>query len=549
MVLAAAMLVAAMVLGWWMRVRPEAGETPPPVVAVRAFRNLSAGGSQSHFSEGMTEEIRGQISKIAALRVLSRSAVEQFGDAEVAAIAREFGTTHLVEGSVRVEGARVRVAVELVDALTQQTSWSEQYDRELTDILAVQSDVALQIAERLAATVSPAERQRVDQRAAQVPEAYALYLRGQAMRGSLDPQRNLDAIRLFEQALALDPRLARAKAALAYRVFFRAYTEDRKFADDAMRLARDAATLDPALAAPHFVLGSAFGLLGRLEQSRLAFLRALELDPNHVPSMQNLSFASAMSGQLDESLYWARRAWPLSARTAIDAYHISWPLLPLRDDALSRRWLAYAARLPHHARTQISTAILEVYRGELAAALDRLRATARQDGGNSEVVFAQNDLAVLAAADDAEALNEAMFRTAPEVAGILLPESGRLRYAFLLQRRDAARARELIAESETRARTRIASGDLAFATFMDVGVARALVGDADGAIAELERAYDAGWRDYAVAAVDPMLAGVRDHPRFRALLDRARTDVAAQRERATQRGLLDFAPLLGRPLE
>jgi hypothetical protein len=98
-------------------------------------------------------------------------------------------------------------------------------------------------------------------------------------------------------------------------------------------------------------------------------------------------------------------------------------------------------------------------------------------------------------------------------------------------------------------RARIASGDLAAATFIEAGVARALLDDASGALAGLERAYEAGWRDYGIAAIDPMLAGMRDDPRFGALLDRARTDVAAQRERARQRGLLDFAALLGRPLE
>ena len=237
------------------------------------------------------------------------------------------------------------------------------------------------------------------------------------------------------------------------------------------------------------------------------------------------------------------------ARGPGDAYHISVPLLLLRDDELSRRWLAHAERLRDFSRTQITAANLEVYRGDIAGALARVRARAQKEAGNSEVRFTLNDLAVLAAADDAETLNEEMFRTAPEVPGFLLPESGRLRYAFLLQRRGDARARGLIEESETRVRARIASGDLAAATFMEAGVARALVGDANGALAELQRAYDAGWRDYGIAAIDPMLAAVRDDPRFRALVDRARTDVAAQRERARQRGLLDFAPLLGRRLE
>jgi hypothetical protein len=258
---------------------------------------------------------------------------------------------------------------------------------------------------------------------------------------------------------------------------------------------------------------------------------------------------NAISGQLDEGLYWARRAWPLSARGPNDAHFISWPLLLLRDDELSRRWLAHAERLPDYSRTQITLAVLEVYRGDVMGALTRIRAKAQKASANSELRFTLNDLAVLTAANDAEILNEEMFRAAPEVPGVLLPESGRLRYAFLLQQRGDARARGLIEESENRVRARIASGDHAAATFMEASVARALVGDADGALAEFQRAYDAGWRDYGIAVIDPMLATLRGDPRFRALIDRATTDVASQRERARQRGLLDFASLLGRPLE
>ena len=217
-----------------------------PLVAVRAFRNLSPDPAQSYFTEGVTDEIRGQLSKISALRVLSRSAVEQFGSADGPSIAREFGVHSLVEGSVRLERDRVRVAVELVDAATQQTRWSEQYDRQLVG--------RAQRAERSrAADRAAAGRHLVACRAArasrscrrQNTEAYELYLRAQAMSGLADPKRNRQGIELLQQALALDPQFALAKARLAYRVFFRSYTEDRKYADDAVELALEAAAIDP----------------------------------------------------------------------------------------------------------------------------------------------------------------------------------------------------------------------------------------------------------------------------------------------------------------
>ena len=289
--IAAAILIVAVAAAVWLgRSRgAPADQQASPLVAVRAFRNLSQDPSQSYFTEGMTDEIRGQLSKIAALRVLSRSAVERFRDADGPTIARDFGVQSLVEGSVRIERNRVRVAVELVDAATQQTRWSEQYDRELADVLHVQREVALQIAQRLAATLTPAERARVEKLPTQNTEAYALYLRAQAVGGGPDITRNHQGIALLEQALALDPQFALAKARLSYRVFFRAATEDRKYADEAIKLALEAAAIDPTLADPHMTLGSVYGQFGRLEQARQSFLRALELDPNHGASMNNLS--------------------------------------------------------------------------------------------------------------------------------------------------------------------------------------------------------------------------------------------------------------------
>ncbi len=545
-----ALLVAAVAAAaWtWRTGEPAAADVTSPLVAVRAFRNLSPDPAQSFFSEGVTDEIRGQLSKISALRVLSRSAVEQFGSADGPSIAREFGVHSLVEGSVRLERDRVRIAVELVDAATQQTRWSEQYDRQLSDVLSVQSEVALRIAQQLAATLSPDERARVEKLPTTNTKAYELYLRARAITGLADPSRNAAASELLQQAIALDPQFALAKATLAYRVFFRSYIEDRKYAAAAIALALDAAAVDPTLADPHFVLGSAYGLLGRIEQSRQSFLRALELNPNHLGSMDNLSFTYALAGRLDESLYWARRGWPISAKQANAFYHISVPLIWMRDDELSRRWLAEAERQGDAARTRMMLAAVQFYRGDIAGALDRARAAAERFAGNEEIAFVRNDLAILAGAADAEGLTEAAFRSAPEVPGGVLLESSRVRYAFLLQKRDPARARALIEEAESRARPRIAAGDLAASTFMEVAATRALLGDKKGALVELQHAYESGWRDDAVAAIDPMLAGLREHADFQSLLERARIDVAAQRDRARERGLLDLSSLIGRPL-
>jgi tetratricopeptide (TPR) repeat protein len=180
--------------------------------------------------------------------------------------------------------------------------------------------------------------------------------------------------RLLERAIQLDPRFAVAKVALAYRTIFRGYTEGPQTVDRGIVLARDAAEIDPMLAAAHETLGTGYVLKGMDAQARLAFLRALELDPNSVTAMHNLSINEVQYGRLDDALMWVRRSFGLSARTGNDYYHVCVPLVLLRDDEVTWRWLSQAERRdPQSSRVQTHLAYTEMLRGDVAAALSRLR--------------------------------------------------------------------------------------------------------------------------------------------------------------------------------
>lgn len=164
-------------IAWFSRAPTAVAPTEPerPLLAVRPFRSLSADQQQGYFAAGVTEEIRGQLSQVSSLRLLSRNALDGYQD-DVARAVRDLGIRNIVDGSIRVEGGRVRVSAELVDASTQQTRWSNNYDRELADVLAVQSDIAQQIARALSASLSPSEQQRIEKRPTANLEAYSLYL-------------------------------------------------------------------------------------------------------------------------------------------------------------------------------------------------------------------------------------------------------------------------------------------------------------------------------------------------------------------------------------
>ena len=216
---------------------------------------------------------------------LSRNGLDAYKDDATRAV-RELGLRHLVDGSVRVDGNRVRVSAELVDASTQQTLWSEQYDRDRADVLTVQSQIAQQIARSLQASLSPAEQRRIEKRPTDNLDAYALFV--QARQANIgDRARNVEAIERLRGALALDPQFALARGHLAYRLLFMASYDGPSYLDQAIAEAETAVRMDSSLSYGYFALGTAYGRKGLAAQSREAIDRALELDPNNTAAINN----------------------------------------------------------------------------------------------------------------------------------------------------------------------------------------------------------------------------------------------------------------------
>jgi adenylate cyclase len=213
----AALTVASLTSGYWFTRPATAGE---PSIAVLPFANMSADKDNEYFADGMHDMILTHLSRVKALKVISRTSVMRFRgeDRDVPEIARALGVAHIVEGSVQRAANRLRINVQLIEAATDKHLWAENYDRDIADVFAVQSEVAEHIVAAVRGSLAPQERRRMEQVPTANTEAYDLYLRAKALylSSSSTPENRLTMQTLLERAVAKDPALALAHATLAH---------------------------------------------------------------------------------------------------------------------------------------------------------------------------------------------------------------------------------------------------------------------------------------------------------------------------------------------
>jgi TolB-like protein/Flp pilus assembly protein TadD len=338
---------------------PEPLETAAAVadrasVAVLPFENLSPDADDAYFADGVHDEIISQLSKIAALKVTSRTSVMQYrGEARnVRKIARELRVRNVVEGTVRRAGDRVRITAQLIDAEADEHLWAESYERELHDIFAIQSDVAQQIAAALRATLTLAEIERIEARPTENLQAYDLYLRGRSReRREAGPWPFHEAVAYYEQAVELDPEFVDAWSRLAIALFelagrygeVEARPRGKEALDRASYLAPDAVQtriaqgyyyyrgyrwdqavlhfsaaerLQPSNAEIPLLLGFVIRGQGRWEEGLQKIRRAAELDPLNAEALAQLGVSLGLMGQVAQARPHLERA------ASVDPLHL-----------------------------------------------------------------------------------------------------------------------------------------------------------------------------------------------------------------------------------
>jgi serine/threonine-protein kinase len=365
----------------------EVSSTPAPTaapaksIAVLPFENLSEDKANAYFATGMQDEILTRLASIRDLKVISRTSTLKYQShpEDLKTVGAQLGVASVLEGSVQRAGEQVHINLQLIDARDDSHLWAQSYDREIKDIFAVERDVAQSVADALKAQLMPAEAARVAATPTQNPAAYDLYLRGMAHFNKAYDQDVLtaaempQAIRLFEQALAADPKFALADAQVAYAnmfIYFNApdRTETRLAA---ARTAVDRAlALQPDLGEAHLALGL-YHYWGRrdygpaLEQLRLA----RDALPNSADVVTITAAVARRQNRWNDAIAGFRQATLLDPRSAIALDQLALCYSALRRyaeaDRVFGQAVALAADPVDERMTQAQSALM--WRGDLAS--------------------------------------------------------------------------------------------------------------------------------------------------------------------------------------
>jgi serine/threonine-protein kinase len=287
-------------------------------VAVLPFENMSTDPENEYFSDGITDDIIAQLSKVSALKVISRTSSMQYKKTskKITTIAQELGVGAILEGSVRRAGQRVRIVVHLVEPGSEKHLWGDTFDRQLTDIFEVQSEVAQQITGALSVALSPEEKQRVEKKATQDADAYNLYLLGRFHSNKWSEQDVLKGIECYQAAIAKDPGYAVAYAGLAdaYELLSIGFSSKPpvEYLVLAKGMALKALEMDDSLAEAHTSLAYA-RWLGDLDWSgaEREFKRALDLKTSYVMAHEWYAEFLAAQGRFDDAVAEIRKAQQL----------------------------------------------------------------------------------------------------------------------------------------------------------------------------------------------------------------------------------------------
>ena len=381
-------------------IRKPAPETSSKMsIAVLPFANMSGDVEQEYFSDGITEDIITDLSKLSQLFVIARASTFSYKARAVNArqISNDLDAKYLVEGSVRKAGNRVRVTAQLIDGQTGGHIWAERYDRELTDVFEVQDDIAKNIVDALKIAIAPKERHAIEKVPTRNIEAYDKYIRGRQLLHEMTKENLEQARRMFLEAVELDPEYTIALTGLADcdSVYYSYYSSDRGFIDEALANSEKALRLDPTLAEAHASMGLALSYCDDRVAVEREFKTAINLDPMLYEAYWHFGIEKVLRGDFETAARLFSQASSVRGDDLQSKMMLMTAYLGLRRDSdmqsLARETLSIATRRlelnPRDYRAAYIGANAIIHLGDKTQALEWLKIAAGDETNDSRTTY------------------------------------------------------------------------------------------------------------------------------------------------------------------
>jgi adenylate cyclase len=449
-------------------------------IAILPFTNLSSDPEEGYFADGVTEELITSISGVRQLTVIARTSVMGYKGTtkKVKEIGKELEVGTILEGSVRKAGNRVRITAQLIDVGTEGHLWAQNYDRQLEDIFAIQSEIAEKVAGELKIRLVEDEKRLIEQKPTESTEAYTFYLRGMRLIGQRTEPAFRQALEVLEKAIDLDPSFAKAHAGIAechVYLVSDGYEAYERAAPKGELSARKALNLNPELAEAHATLANVDFLEDNLVESEAEARRAIELNPSLPEAYDLLSDLALMKGNVDEGV-----------RALEAAYRLD-PIVPRVVGRLGRVYFntgRESEALRHWERT-IQLAPADTYRNM------------------TEYYLLKGDLDKAKEYYSKAADLEPTSRWVLWMKGFIAARTG-----------DRNGALAAIKDIEAKWLGATNLNDIAFVYYA--------LGDLDSYFAYVDRATDQHTLRYAYVMYSPLFAKARDDPRYQVLMAKLR---------------------------
>jgi adenylate cyclase len=372
--------------------QPSVSETPsvPKTrIAVLPFSNISPDQGDEYFADGMTEELINTISHNHQLKVIARTSVGRYKGSQksISEIAKEIGVGSILEGSVRKAGNKIRVTAQLIDAVTEDHMWSDNYDRQLDDVFSIQSDIAKSVSDALMVRLVPEEKKSVERKATRSPAAYVRHLRGRTALRDRTESGMWEAKKLFEEAIAEDGNYAEAYAGLADAYYLLGNYEHMPKAES-MKKGKEALdralSLDDDLAEAHNTRAEFLANDYKFAEAESEFKRAIGLNPNYSLAHHWYAILHMEAGRLQDGINETLLAAELDPMVPALALNLAYSYAVTGDTAEAERWMQRLKGLdPANLISDWALALILEQNGNLEAAAEKMEGVCQQHPNNT----------------------------------------------------------------------------------------------------------------------------------------------------------------------